>query len=1328
MSLPGLQIPRLDLATDTIDEFDAWQATIEAYFEALGIQASENDNPIRRTQKRANRRACMLNSFSSATFNKYKNLPLTEDQLRDPEAVIQALREHLIGQVNVIVERNHFWTRQQKEGESFADYIMELRDLMRTCAFCEHADDLLRDKIVLGVRNPETVKRLLAQPQLTLAGAITICQSEEASSRQRDEICKGNSVSAIRASTYKKAKHPGFSKVQMHRSSSQLCGYCGKARHSDEPCPARDKLCRRCGKKGHFDRVCRSKNVSASKKTSDGQSKGKLQSLVALMQHECPLVEVRLQETELTMMPDTGSNINAIRAEDMRKLTNIKVEAASDAPMTANGQKMKAIGKFNATLCIGSISVNTVVYVLEQLTTPVLSWKTCKDLGIIPQDFPKQHISAVSMDEDITTEEIMKAFPMVFDGKVRPMKGEAFKIKLNDDSQPFSIKTPRRVPFPLYDRLKEELDSLEAQEIICKVTSPTPWCAPIVVAPKKDDGIRLCVDFRELNKYVIRPRYQSQTPLEIVASTDASRAKYFTVVDALKGYHQIPLDKESMPLTTFITPFGRYMFRMAPFGISSISEFYNQRLDDTFQGLRDVRHVVDDCLIASSDKKEHVRAVKEFLERCRDHGVALNRKKFVFCKNNVDFAGFRVSADGYSIDPGLVKAISEFPTPTNITDLRAYFGLVNQVGTFTPDIAEVTAPLRPLLSEKNMFLWADEHQKAFEESRFRLANTPTLAYYDQRKMTALHTDASRLKGIGFLLKQRQTDGSWRVVQAGSRYISDTESRYAMIELELLAVVWATQKCRLFLEGLPQFEIITDHKPLIPILNHYQLDQIENPRIQRLRAKLDRYAYTARWVKGKDNADADALSRAPVDNPSKQDELGESAEYQLVNQLAMRLEKAELDPNLQKVQQSTVADQDLQDLIQFIRNGFPNDKGNLPLNLRQFWHIRDKLTVDDGIILHGCRCVIPRAMRKQIVEDLHSSHQGLEKTKQRARMIVYWPGIDRDIENAIKQCRSCQEHLPSLIKEPMRTPDSPDRCFQYVYADFCEHANKKFLVIVDAYSGWTTVWNFGDRAPTYKLINACRELFCQAAVPEEFFSDGGPQFKALPFINFLRRWGVKINHSSPYYHQSNGKAEAAVKSIKKVIRGAWDVHISDVDKDKLAQGLIQLRNTPMYDGRIPSVLVFGHPVRDTLPAHRRSFTKEWKDQIWKIEAKAARIHARVQERYNASKRPMAPLQVGVHVVLQNPVTKRWDTKGLIVEVGRHRDYMVKLASGRVLRRNRVFLRRCLPMEQLTDNDAGQGQTLVQNATDSPVSRRSQRPNKGVPPSRLVYKKLGEPAPS
>ena len=143
------------------------------------------------------------------------------------------------------------------------------------------------------------------------------------------------------------------------------------------------------------------------------------------------------------------------------------------------------------------------------------------------------------------------------------------------------------------------------------------------------------------------------------------------------------------------------------------------------------------------------------------------------------------------------------------------------------------------------------------------------------KETYLHTDASTL-GIGFVLRQRshEREASWKTVQAGSRFLTDTKSRYAVIELECLAVAWAVKKCSIFLSGLDHFTIITDNDPLIPILNSHRLDEIKNPRLQRLRTSLMAFNFTAQWLKGKDNEAADTLSRHPHQVPRYGDELAE----------------------------------------------------------------------------------------------------------------------------------------------------------------------------------------------------------------------------------------------------------------------------------------------------------------------------------------------------------------------------------------------------------------------------------------------------------------------
>ena len=336
----------------------------------------------------------------------------------------------------------------------------------------------------------------------------------------------------------------------------------------------------------------------------------------------------------------------------------------------------------------------------------------------------------------------------------------------------------------------------------------------------------MCVDLSRLNKFVRRERYQSATHAQAVADIAADNAKIFTKLDALKGYHQCPLDEASQLLTTFITPFGRFKYLRAPYGISSISEHYNRRMDEAFAGLTGYRCVVDDVVIYDSDPTQHAHHVRQFLTRCSERHITLNADKWEYGQSQVTFAGFILSAQGYRVDKSITDSIANFPTPANRTALRSFFGLANQLSASTAVLANVLAPMRPLLSTKNEFMWSPDLEQTFNTAKQALTSAPTVSFFNLDKPTRLCTDASR-QGLGFVLQQKDAN-NWVLIQAGSRFFSDAESRYAIIELELLAVAWAILKCKLFLAGLPHFTVVTDHHPLVPILNSHCLNEIENP--------------------------------------------------------------------------------------------------------------------------------------------------------------------------------------------------------------------------------------------------------------------------------------------------------------------------------------------------------------------------------------------------------------------------------------------------------------------------------------------------------------------
>ena len=560
----------------------------------------------------------------------------------------------------------------------------------------------------------------------------------------------------------------------------------------------------------------------------------------------------------------------------------------------------------------------------------------------------------------------MDEFPRVFDGQCRPMKGPPCHFELKEGATPVTMRGSRPVAVPLMPKLKEELVLLLEQGIIRRVDEPTAWIHPIVIETKPSGGLRLCVDFRALNQHIIRPKFESPTPFQAVM-TIPEGMKFYTVIDALKGYHQLPLDEESAALTTFSTPFGRFQYLRLPFGIVQAGDDYGRRVSNVFDDIQNSRRVVGDVIVFSATYDEHLKLVRHLFATANGHQVAINVPKIRFAQPEVNFGGFILNGNGFRPDLDLVKAIADYPTPKSITDLRSFCGLCQQIGHFSDKIARALVPLAPLLKSSYTWEWTALHDDAFRRARGLLCVPPCLAFYDPALPTALHVDTSRLYGLGFLLKQKGADGRWKLIQDGSRFLSSAESRYAMIELECLAAAWAMFKCRLFLEGLSSFNLITDHCPMVPILNDYALDKLDNPRLLRLRLKMQRFSFIATWIAGKENKDADALSRAPIVAAVSEDELGEGALLMPARlSLLCAIEKSDpkvLDPILVRVKAAAAVDPIMEQLRRAIREGFPNDKCNLQPPLRPIWNMRHQLAIDeaDDMVVAGSRVVVPKAL-------------------------------------------------------------------------------------------------------------------------------------------------------------------------------------------------------------------------------------------------------------------------------------------------------------------------------------------------------------------------------
>ena len=267
---------------------------------------------------------------------------------------------------------------------------------------------------------------------------------------------------------------------------------------------------------------------------------------------------------------------------------------------------------------------------------------------------------------------------------------------------------------------------------------------------------------------------------------------------------------------------------------------------------------MDDTLVWASDWIELKSRCAIFLKNCRAAGVTVSVRKFE-CGPKLSFAGYLVSDVGIRPDPKLLAAITMFPTPKGVPEVRSILGLANQLASFMPDLAQLTRKMRELLKKSSAWIWLDDHQTELERLKQVLTSELLVQPFDPDLPVELLTDAARLYGLGFALLQREPSGRPRLIMCGSCGLTDTQKRYATVKLECLAIQWAIKKCDYYLQGLPSFSVMTDHRPLVGVLNK-SLHEVDNLRLVRMREKLAVYSFKVIWVKGKTHFIADACFR------------------------------------------------------------------------------------------------------------------------------------------------------------------------------------------------------------------------------------------------------------------------------------------------------------------------------------------------------------------------------------------------------------------------------------------------------------------------------------
>ena len=832
--------------------------------------------------------AMFLSVIGEDALEMFDGMDFTpETDRRILSKVVGKFEEFCIGETNETYERFIFNCRDQEENESIDQYVTVLRKLAQTCNFCSCLhDSLIRDRLVLGIRDESIRKKLLQEKKLSLSRAIDVGRSGETTNIRLKELKNktpisetDDEVNAVRKSDRQRRD------TEMIRS----CRFCG-GKHRRGDCPAYGQTCKKCGRRNHFSQVCQQRNPSQKFKSanmvtqsqqpnlSDDDSGDSIMTVDLAPQLEEVLVVESQQlksKIHVTMkikgghetifQVDTGATCNVIRAGELRGTKYERnITQTNQVLKMYNSSPLKPVGKCRVQLTNPrnekKYKAEFIVVRDNDASINLIGSRAAQQMQLILVNHENllseanEAVHAVQTPSEfgLTEEEIRTKYADVFQGlgELR----EPLHLKVNETTRPVQIP-PRRIPEALRKPLQEHLAELEQQGVIEKVVQATDWVSAIVVNKKSNGKIRLCLDPQPLNKALKRCHYPIPTIED--GLPDLANAKVFTNLDCKNGYWQVKLDRDSSILTTFNTPFGRFKWNRMPFGISPAGEIFQRRLDQAIEGLNGVKTVADDLLIIGNGEsvadavKDHDVKLEALLRRCRERGIKLNEAKISLKKTSMPYIGHLLTADGVKADPSKVEAIANLAKPTDVPGVRRILGMTNYLAKFLPKLSDVSEPLRQLTRKENDFSWSEIHDKAFDDIKKLVSSPPLLKYYEPGKSLVLQCDASE-KGLGASLLQ---DG--KPIAYASRALTTTETNYAQIEKELLAIVFGVERFHQYTYGRKVI-VDSDHKPLETIFNKPLASAPR--RLQKMFMRFQRYDINIQYKKGSEMYLADTLSR------------------------------------------------------------------------------------------------------------------------------------------------------------------------------------------------------------------------------------------------------------------------------------------------------------------------------------------------------------------------------------------------------------------------------------------------------------------------------------
>lgn len=688
------------------------------------------------------------------------------------------------------------------------------------------------------------------------------------------------------------------------------------------------------------------------------------------------------------------------------------------------------------------------------------------------------------------------------------------------DAKPIKQKYYRLSPEKLR-LLNDDLDRMLKLGVVEK--SNSPWNSPVTLVPKSDGSTRTCLDSRMINAVSKTDAY----PLPYISYIldNLRDAKFLTSLDLSAAYHQIPLSPSSKEKTAFTVPGrGLFHYNVMCFGLVGASATMQRLMDNLFSAEFDnkVFCYIDDIIICTNSFEEHVKILKAVHDKLKSANLTINIKKSVFCRSELKYLGYVVDRYGLRTDPSKVDVITNFPIPTDAKQVKRFLGMAGWYRRFIKDFSHVARPLSRLTSKKVPFLWTSECEESFSKLKNALISAPILKCPDFSLPFYLHTDASSY-AIGGVLIQK-FDGVDHPIAYCSRTLSSQEMNYTATERELLAVIYALEQYRSYIEG-KKCHIVTDHASL------QWFYKLKNPtgRLNRWACRLSQFDFEIHHRKGKEHVIPDALSRIKIDSIDIDPHSTSDPWY--IKIFSGCSKNARLFPNFS------------------IQNGklFRLSKNKYNLTSQYDW-----------------KTVVPVEKRLEILKKYHdepsSGHFGVAKTHKRISSLYFWPSLFQDVKAYVGACEICRTYKPVNTARAgfMGNPRRVTKPWEAISCDILgpfppSYGRNQYLFVVSDYFS-KYVLLFPLRNATARAICKCLEksVFLVHGVCRILYTDNGPQFTSKEFRNLLSYAGVPHVFYNPRYHPQCNQTERVnrdvVRAIASYVRSdhrKWDQNIAEI---------------------------------------------------------------------------------------------------------------------------------------------------------------------------------------